>query len=53
MASMTGYIVKENDNLWDIAKKFYTTVDMLKKTNKIVDKDIQKGDKLLIIKSRI
>jgi LysM repeat protein len=53
MASMTGYIVKENDNLWDIAKKFYTTVDMLKKTNKIVDKDIQKGDKLLIIKSRL
>ena len=52
-ASMTGYIVKENDNLWDIAKKFYTTVDMLKKTNKIVDKDIEKGDKMLIIKSRL
>lgn len=47
---MVGYLVKEGDNLWSVAKKFYTTVDMLKEINKIVDRDIRKGDKLLIVK---
>ena len=50
MCSMVGYLVKDGDNLWTVAKKFYTTVDMLREINKIVDKDIKKGDKLLIVK---
>lgn len=50
MCSMVGYLVKSGDDLWSVAKKFYTTVDMLKEINKIVDKDIKKGDRLLIVK---
>ena len=50
MCSMVAYRVKDNDNLWDIARKYYTTVDMLKEVNKIVDKGIKKGDKLLIVR---
>lgn len=50
MCLMIGYLVKDGDNLWTVAKKFYTTVDMLREINKIVDKDIKKGDKLLIVK---
>lgn len=50
LCSMVGYLVKSGDDLWSVAKKFYTTVDMLKEINKIVDKDIKKGDRLLIIR---
>ena len=50
MCSMVGYLVKDGDNLWTVAKKSYTTVAMLREINKIVDKDIKKGDKLLIVK---
>jgi hypothetical protein len=50
MCTMVGYRVKEKDTLWSIAKKYNTTVDMLKEINKIVDKDIKTGDKLLIVR---
>ena len=50
MKSMVGYLVKDGDSLWSVAKRFYTTVDMLKEINKIVDRDIKKGDRLLIVR---
>lgn len=48
-ASLTIYVVEHGDTLWKIAKKYYTTVDLLVKLNEIEDPDIIKvGDKLII-----
>lgn len=45
-----GYIVKEKETLWDIAKKYRTTVKSIKKNNNLEDDHIGKGDKLIIVK---
>lgn len=50
MPSMVGYIVKNEDTLWSIAKKYYSTVDKLKELNDLEDEYIKPGDKLLITK---
>lgn len=52
IASMVGYIVKDGEDMWDIAKRFYTSVDMLKKINTHVDNIVKAGDKLLIVKRK-
>lgn len=50
MPSMIGYIVKANETLWDIAKKFYTTMESLQEMNDLDSTTVHTGDKLLIIK---
>lgn len=50
MPGMIGYIVKTNDTLWKIAKKFYTTVDIIMRINNLEDDRIRVGDKLIIMK---
>lgn len=50
MPSMIGYIVKNNDTLWSIAKKYYSTVDRIMELNELESEDIKVGDKLLIMK---
>lgn len=42
------YIVKANDNLYSIARKFNTTVDTLKKLNNLTNNNLSIGQKLLI-----
>ncbi len=46
-----GYIVKEGDQLWDIAKENYTTISEIVKTNQLSSEQIRDGDKILIIKT--
>ncbi|BCN28808.1 DUF3794 and LysM peptidoglycan-binding domain-containing protein [Anaeromicropila herbilytica] len=48
--SIVGYIVKPGDSLWNIAKKYYTTVDNIKEVNELEHDTIKTGDKILIIK---
>lgn len=49
--SMYMYIVKKGDNLWNIAKKYKTTVDKIANVNNILDENkIDIGQKLLIIR---
>lgn len=49
--SINIYIVKPGDTLWNIAKKYKTSVDKIVMTNNIENKDaISVGDKLLIIR---
>lgn len=48
---IVGYIVQQGDNLWKIAKRFYTTVDDIKEMNNLEEENISTGDKLIIIKS--
>lgn len=50
MPGMTGYITKNGDTLWKIAKQFYTTVDSIKEINGLAQDKINIGDKLLILK---
>ncbi len=50
MPSIIGYIVKNQDSLWTIAKKFYTTVDNIKELNQLESELVQRGDKLLLMK---
>lgn len=47
---IVGYIVKEKESLWDIAKKYRTTVQNIKKANGIESDSIGKGEKLIIVK---
>jgi hypothetical protein len=44
------YVVQPEDTLWDIAKKYYTTPERLKKMNQIKE-EIRPGQKLLLVKS--
>ncbi|NFO46073.1 DUF3794 domain-containing protein [Clostridium botulinum] len=48
-SSVTIYVVGEDDTLWDLAKKYNTTVDDLIKINDMEDQeDIECGKKLII-----
>ena len=46
-----GYIAKEGDKLWNIAKENYTTISDIVKTNQLSSEQIKGGDKILIIKT--
>ncbi len=48
--SITGYIVKPNETLWEIAKKYYTTMEALQEMNNLESQTVHSGDKLLILK---
>ncbi len=49
--SINIYVVKSGDTLWNIAKKYKTSVDKITKTNQIENPDIiHVGEKLLIIR---
>jgi LysM repeat protein len=50
MPGIIGYVVKREDSLWNIAKKYYTTVDNLMAINELADDRIKEGDKLIIMK---
>lgn len=48
-ASLTIYVVQVGDTLWNIAKRYLTTIEELVKINNIENADILKiGDKILI-----
>ena len=46
---IVGYIVKEGDTQWSIAKAYFTTVESIREQNEDIS-DIKPGDKLLIVK---
>lgn len=48
--SITGYVVKEGDNLWMIAKKYATTIDKIKEYNEGVKEPLEQGEKLFLLK---
>lgn len=47
---IAGYIVKEGDRLWDIAKEHHTTVADVMQMNQLASEQVNRGDKLLIVK---
>lgn len=50
---MVGYMVKEGDSLWDIAKRFKTSISCICESNELKEEKIKQGDKLLIFKENI
>jgi LysM repeat protein len=53
LPGMAIYTVKPGDSLWSIGKKYYISVDRLKKINELSSDDLQIGQKLLIVKEGI
>ena len=48
---ITGYIVKEGDSMWKIAKENHTTVQNIIDTNELSGTQMKTGEKLLIVKA--
>lgn len=47
---LIGYVVKRGDELWNIAKEFYTTVDTIMDINKLESDIVHEGDVILVMK---
>ena len=50
LPGMVVYMVKEGDNLWNIGKKYYVSVDVLRELNSLDSDDLMPGQKLLVVK---
>lgn len=50
MPGIVVHNVNDDETLWTIAKKFYTTVDNIKEINGLQNESIHKGDKLVLVK---
>ena len=50
MPGITVYMVKQGDTLWDIAKKFYTTMEEIISMNDLEDDQVSSGQPLILVK---
>ncbi len=50
LPGMTGYIVKENDDLWSIAKAHHTTSESILALNDLTEENLAVGTHLLLLK---
>lgn len=50
MPGLVGYIVQDNDSLWDIAKTYHTTMESIRTLNHMEQDSLKRGDKLLLLK---
>ena len=50
MPGITVYVVKQGDTLWNIAKKFYTTVEEIRQMNELEEEELSVGTPLLLVK---
>ena len=48
---LVGYVAKDGDSLWEIAKNNHTTVEEIMKNNKRTEEQLKKGEKILIVKN--
>ena len=48
-----GYIVRDGDILWDLAKRYNTTVEGIKEVNELESDEIKSGDRILIFKENM
>lgn len=51
MPGIVGYIVKNGDTLWSLARKYYATTDSIREINNLENDSIKEGDRLIIVKS--
>lgn len=50
---IVGYVVKDGDDLWSLAKRYMTTEEGIRKVNGIEAGELKAGDKLLIFKENM
>ena len=50
MPGIVCYIVQPQDSLWDIAKKFYTTVESIREMNDLGEDEVRPQQSLLVVK---
>ena len=50
MPGITVYMVKPGDTMWDIARRFYTTVEEIEELNELSEEEIESGQPLLLVK---
>lgn len=50
LPGMVVYVVKDGDNLWNIGKRYYVPVEVLKELNSLDSDELVPGQKLLIVK---
>lgn len=50
MPGIVGYVVKQGDTLWDIAKMYYTSIETIQKINGLDGEEIKPKDMLLLVK---
>lgn len=51
--SIVGYIVKEGDDLWTLAKRYSTSEEAIKEVNEVTGEKLKAGDRLLIFKENM
>jgi hypothetical protein len=47
---IVGYVVQAEEELWDIAKRFFTTVENIMQVNHLDSPQVKEGDALLLLK---
>jgi LysM repeat protein len=47
---LVGYVVQEQEDLWDVAKKYHTTTKAIEETNSLKSQSLKAGTKLIIVK---
>lgn len=50
LPGMVVYVVGQEDNLWNIGKRYYVPVERIKEVNELTSDEVRAGDKLLIVK---
>ena len=50
---VTGYIVKAGDDLWNLAKRYNTTMEGIREVNDLPDERLKVGERLLIFKENM
>ena len=50
MPGVTVYLVQPGDTLWDIAKKFYTTTEQIRRLNQIGTQEPEPYQPLMLVK---
>ena len=48
-----GYIVQDGDDLWELAKRYSTTMEGIMEVNQMENSDLKSGDKILIFKENM
>ena len=47
---MSVYFAKDNDNIWEVGKKYQVPLDSIRSINELAADELQEGQKLLIVK---
>ena len=50
---VVGYIVKEGDELWSLAKRYNTTMEGIMEVNDLSDEKLKTGERILIFKENM